>query len=140
MVSGTVRYVEGTGFIAVVTVRVNGFYGKSVEHEAIIDTGFSGSVSLLPEDVATLGLAPKATVESTLADGFTKIVSTYTVVVEWDGIPMLADVIADDDEPLIGMELLAGCNLSVDVTDGGKVEITRLVPLRVSVTEADTTG
>ncbi len=126
MVNGVVRYVTGEGHASFARVRVLGFSGQSVEYDAIIDTGFSGSVAILPEDVVTLGLLPSGSVETILADGSVRTVLTYSAAVEWDGIQIISEVIADDEVPLIGMEILTGYNLSIDVVDGGAVRITRL--------------
>lgn len=126
MVNGVVQYVTGEGYASFARVRVFGFSGQSIEYDAIIDTGFSGSVAILPEDVVTLGLLPSGSVETILADGSVRTVLTYSAPVEWYGVQIISEVIADDEVPLIGMEILTGYNLSVDVVDGGAVRITRL--------------
>jgi hypothetical protein len=46
--------------------------------------------------------------------------------VEWDGKPISVLIGQTDAEALVGMELLKGHELTVQVSEGGKVTITRL--------------
>lgn len=46
--------------------------------------------------------------------------------VEWDGESRPIDVLAPDIAPFLGMELLGGHQLRIDVVDGGAVRITPL--------------
>ncbi|MBC8142454.1 MAG: hypothetical protein H7Y38_13550 [Armatimonadetes bacterium] len=137
MISGFLREDSEKSKSPWVSVTVHGFNGRSVTHDALIDTGFSGTMSLLPADVATLGLSQSGVAPTTLADGSLILSTLYFASVEWDGIRVLTQVVADGDVPLVGMKLLAGYNLSVDVTDNGKVEIMRLVPLRYAAPPTD---
>lgn len=140
MISGFLREDAEKSKSPWVSVTIHGFNGQNVTHDALIDAGFSGTLSLLPGDVATLGLFQSGIADSTLADSSTVVSTLYFASIEWDSVRVLSQVMADGDVPLIGMELLTGYNLSIDVTNGGKVEITRLVPLRVAVTEPGATG
>lgn len=110
----------------VVTLTVRGFAGQEITVEAVVDTGFDGYLSLRPEDIDILKIPPLTDVESILADGSVRKVTLYTAVIEWDGIERLTPTAGGSAEPLIGMELLAGYNLSVDAVSGGAVRITRL--------------
>ena len=93
---------------------------------AVLDTGFSDYLSLTSEQVQTLNRLSSNQVSSTMADGTTRTALLYFASVEWDSIPTLIEVIGGDDVPLIGIALLQGYNLSVDVVDGGTVGIIRL--------------
>ena len=44
----------------------------------------------------------------------------------WDGIPRRVSVAAADADPLVGMALLEGYELTVQATDGGSVFIEEL--------------
>jgi predicted aspartyl protease len=61
-----------------------------------------------------------------LADGSISHFDIYAAEVEWDSTwrPVLASVLGE--EVLLGMRLLTGHRLSIDVVPGGDVEITVL--------------
>ena len=51
---------------------------------------------------------------------------SYGSAVLWDGQPRLVTVIEADTEPLLGMELLQGSRVILDVRDDGPVTIDAL--------------
>jgi len=110
---------------AVVQIRVRGPNGSELEVGAIIDTGFAGSLTL-PDTVAVaLGLLKRNRGSARLGDGTLRQFDLYSAEVDWDGWqPVLASAIGRD--PLIGMRLLAGHALRIDVKPGGAVEIAPL--------------
>ena len=89
----------------------------------MIDTDFTGFVTLPPSLVAELGLVFMGTSETTLADGSEVSFHAYDVTVLWKGQPR--DVLIDqaDTTPLVGMLLLDRHNLNIDVESGGRVLI-----------------
>jgi clan AA aspartic protease len=122
MISGTVR-----GFReAVVPLKLRGPGGAEVRVEAVIDTGFSGALTISPATVAALGLVRQSDVTVRLGDGTVRQLDVYDVEVEWDGAWLAALVTEIDGDPLIGMRLLAGHELRMAVVPGGVVEITPL--------------
>lgn len=94
---------------------------------AIIDTGFTGSLTLAFEIVDELSLSFIGNQRALLADGREIEVAVYSTRVVWDGSARRVSVLATDGAPLIGMSLLAGYALSVQVVDQGAV---RMTPLR----------
>ena len=120
MIKGTVKKH------AVIPLTVRGFNNQEMVIEAVIDTGFYAGISLTAEMVVFLNLAFAGDVPVQLADGTDLFVPTYTVIVEWDGIEKLVTVVGVDPQPLVGMELMNGYNLSVDVVDGGAVRLSRI--------------
>ncbi len=56
-----------------------------------------------------------------LADGSRILLDVYRAVVLWDGSERDIDVLAMGSEPLIGMSLLDGSDVRLQVTDGGLV-------------------
>lgn len=129
MIQGQVRLYsseyEESRLEAVIRLTVSGFGGQEIEADFIIDTGFSGHLSLRPDQVAALALLPKDLVAAIMADGSAHDVTLYDAVVRWDGVDVIVSVVGDDADPLIGMDLLRGFNLSIDVVEGGEVRITR---------------
>ena len=106
-----------------VVLVVQGPSGQANEIEAIIDTGFTGFLTVTPALATELGLALEGTSRATLADGSEVPSDVYDVAVLGDGQPkyILAD--AADTTPLVGMRMLDRHNLNVDVEDGGRVII-----------------
>ena len=91
--------------------------------DAVIDTGFTGALSL-PESVAhDLGLRSARAERVTLADGRSIRANVHAARVLWHGQPLDARVQSLGSYPLIGTALLANCRLTIDWWDGGKVII-----------------
>ena len=115
--------VVNSAYEAVIPLSLRGPAGQAQEVEAVVDTGFTGFVTLPPSLVAELGLVFMGTSEATLADGSEVSFDAYDVTVLWEGQPR--DVLIDeaDTTPLVGMLLLDSHNLNIDVEDGGRVVI-----------------
>lgn len=94
-----------------------------MEIEALIDTGFTGFLTLLPELVVELGLTRLGQKSMMLANGRRDIFDTYGATVRWDGEPRFVDADEADATPLIGMSMIEGHDLLVEVEDGGRVMI-----------------
>jgi clan AA aspartic protease len=93
---------------------------------AVIDSGFTGSLTLPPTLVVSLDLVWLTRQPGTLADGSTVLFDVYEAVVMWDGSPRKVEVEASETEPLLGMSLLAGHEITMPVVAGGSVTITSL--------------
>ena len=108
---------------AVVTLSLQGPAGHSLEVDAVVDTGFSRFLTLPPAMFAELGLGLTGVNRVILADGSEATLDVYGVTVLWDG--RTRDVVAyeSDTTPLVGMSLLGGHSLYVEVSDGGRVVI-----------------
>ena len=107
----------------VVTLTMQGPSGQSREIDALIDTGFTGFLTITPELVAELGLVLEGTGRATLANGSEVTFDVYDVAVLWDG--QLRYVLADavGTTPLVGMRLLDRHSLDIELVDGGRVVI-----------------
>ena len=115
--------VVNSAYEAVVTLAVQGPSGQTREIEAVIDTGFSGFLTVTPALVTELGLRYRSRGWATLADGSEVTFPSYGVAVLWDGQRRYIDADAADTTPLVGMRLLDGHSLHIDVEDGGRVVI-----------------
>lgn len=60
----------------------------------------------------------------TMADGRTVATTTHAATIRWDGMQRPILVLAMEAPPLLGMSLLHGHHLGMDVIDGGHVSIT----------------
>jgi predicted aspartyl protease len=101
--------------------------GEAVEIEAILDTGFNGSLTLPLVTIQALGLPVASSALATLADGSTQELATYRGVVLWEGETRPVTVIAANGNPLAGMSLYYGHDVFIAAVDGGLVRITRRV-------------
>lgn len=111
---------------AVVPVAVHGRGGRRVETEAAIDTGFTGDLTLPPHVVSELELPLAGSTVAILADGRTASLDWFEAAVEWHGELREAAVIRADGGVLLGMGLLEGSRVTLDVMEGGIVTIRRL--------------
>jgi clan AA aspartic protease len=111
-----------------IRLKVQGVTGLEQEIQAIIDTGYTASLTLPPRLIAALDLRWRSVDRGTLADGSECLFDVYEAAVLWDGImrPILVD--ESDVHPLIGMRLLRGFELKMQVRAHGKVAIKRLPP------------
>ncbi len=122
MITGRVN----SHYEAVIRLGVRGTRGNEQEIEAIIDTGFNGSLSLPSNLISILGLPFRRRGRALLADGGESIFDIYEGLVIWDGVPRRVAVDSAETDPLVGMGLLYGSELSIKVIDGGNVVINRL--------------
>ena len=91
--------------------------------DAVIDTGFSGFLTLPSALIASLNLAWLCRQQGLLADGSVQVFDVYTATVLWDGQSRIVEAERIDAVPLVGMEMLHGFELRVKVARGGSVAI-----------------
>ena len=108
---------------AVVPLSLRGPEGQAREVDAVIDTGYSGSLTLPPSLVAALGLPYVLSSRATLADDSEVGFSVHSVTALWDSRPRRIEADAVGSTPLIGMALMDDHSLYVEVKDGGRVAI-----------------
>lgn len=102
---------------------VRGPNGQETEIETVLDTGFTGFLTLPPAIVAALNLPFANAMPARLADGSRIMLSVHTVWITWDGVERDIDALAMGNEPLIGMSLLEGSDVFLQVKEGGLVTI-----------------
>jgi clan AA aspartic protease len=93
---------------------------------AVIDTGFTGFLTLPLTVINRLNLRLYSREEGTLGDGSTCIFDVYSGLVIWDGEYRYIDVNAAETDPLVGMSLLYGYQVKIDAIEGGTVTIQAL--------------
>ncbi len=108
---------------AVVSLRVRGPAGDATL-DVVIDTGFSGALTLPPAVVSALGLVLQSQSRAVLADGSVKLFDVFDAEVEWENSWRAILVSVVGTEALAGMRLLAGHELRVAVVPGGAVTVT----------------
>ena len=102
----------------------NGDKLKSIT--AVIDTGFTGFLSLPVSIVTELELSWSYRDRATLGDGSEVLFDIYDGMVIWGGQYREIEINAAETEPLIGMSMLRGYRLQVDTVQGGLVTIAEL--------------
>ncbi len=121
MITGVVQSREGR-----IRLKVRGPRKREQEIEAVIDTGYTASLAVPPALVALLGLRWKSSGRGILADGSECLFDVYVGTVVWDGKERRVLVDEVDTDPLVGMALLNGHELKMQVRSRGKVTIKRL--------------
>lgn len=100
--------------------------GKVFTQDAIVDTGFNGWLSLSPDLISKLGLKWKRRGRAILGDGSECVFNVYEAVVVWDDTLLTIPVDEADAEPLVGMSLMEGYQLTMQVFEGGQVELRKI--------------
>jgi clan AA aspartic protease len=106
---------------AIIRLKVRGPVGRPKKVEAVIDTGFDGCLSLPPALIASLRLPWRRRGCALLADGSQILFDVYEATVLWDGRSRRIPVDEADTTPLVGMALLKGSELNVQVRARGEV-------------------
>lgn len=123
MIQGEVN----ASYEAVVTLSLRGPEGQSQDIEAVVDTGYSGFLTLPPALVTKLELPFAYIGRALLANDDEVSFDVHDVTVLWDGRPRPIKADATGSTPLIGMLLLARHNLNIEVESGGRVVIQPMV-------------
>lgn len=90
---------------------------------AVIDTGYTGFLSLPREIIVALNLPWSGIDRGTLGDGSEVTFEVYAATVIWDGQYQNIPVNEAETDPLIGMSLLYGYDLQIRAVEGGIVTI-----------------
>lgn len=122
MITGTVN----ANLEATVPLSVVGTRSRQRQVEAVIDTGFTGHLTLPPSVIAALQLTWLGREQGVLADGSVDFFDVYRATVIWNGQPRAVEVDAVNAEPLVGMTLLERHSLQIEVVRGGAVSIKSL--------------
>ena len=117
-------YVNSNCEAVISLVISNGTKLKSIK--ALIDTGFTGFLSLPTAIIAELELPWSYRDRGTLGDGSETLFDIYDATVIWDGRYREIEINAAETDPLIGMSLLFGYRLQIDAIQGGLVNISAL--------------
>jgi len=106
-----------------VNVSILDDFGIAHSVEFILDTGFSGHLTLPPDVIDRLGLYYSGQRAVTMADGFAHNVDVFTarVLLHEHWRPVF--VIRLNSLPLLGMRALLGCRLSMNVYAGGRAVV-----------------
>jgi clan AA aspartic protease len=111
---------------AIIQIALIGDNQKRRGVRAVIDTGFTGGLTLPFDVIAELELTWYTQQEGILGDGSRQIFDVYRGTVIWDGQLQSVEVNASETTPLVGMSLLEGYELRIQAIQGGTVRISTL--------------
>ncbi len=109
-----------------ITLAVAGPTNRKVEVEAVIDTGFTDYLTLGRDTVTHLGLRFRESMVYELVNNEFEMLDLYECRVLWDGHWRRVLASAAEGGSLVGMGLMKGFHLGIDIVDGGRVELRRL--------------
>ena len=108
---------------AVIQLEVDGSEQKREIVDFVIDTGFNGNLILPGDLVERLNLQLAGKRRATLGDGNTVLLDVCIASVLWYKERREVLALRADGGPLIGMSLLHGNRLNMEVVNGGEVTI-----------------
>lgn len=121
MITGVVQNHQ-----AVVPLVLHDDSGYQFTLDFVLDTGFDGQLTLTPSATAPLSLSLEYPVLAEMADGSMTFLDAVAVFVHWDGLDRKVRALVSSGDTLIGMSLLDGHDVHLEVTDGGLVSIEPL--------------
>jgi clan AA aspartic protease len=110
----------------VIALRIRSMKGIEIDMDAVVDTGFSGFLTLPTQTVSTLGLSRYSVSSAMLADGTVRHFDLFQAEVLWNNTWRRVLVTALGTEVLAGMQLLEGHELRVVARVNGPVSISLL--------------
>ena len=122
MISGTVNVNRE----AMIQIAVVGDNKQLRSVRAIIDTGFTGDLTLSKAIINELELPIRGIQEVILGDGSLQNFEMCAGAVIWDGQMKRVEINAAETDSLIGMGLLENYKLEIEGRPGGEVRITSL--------------
>ena len=115
--------VMNAAYEAVVSLSLQGAERRTQEIEAVVDTGYTGFLTLPPALVGELELPFAYVGRAFLANDDEVEFDVHDVTVLWDGQSRRIRAAATGSTPLLGMLLLDGHDLNIQVRDDGRVVI-----------------
>ena len=109
-----------------VPVEIRDNNGQFQTIEVVVDTGFNGYLALPTAMISRLGLEPGIPINVTLGTGTREQVNTRIgqVLLHENLYPV--SVLESEGNPLLGMQLLVGSQLNIQVRPGGEVVIEEM--------------
>lgn len=111
---------------AVISLQLQGTSGQVNPEEALVDTGFDGFLTLPLQRIVSLGFPYEGTIKAVLGDGRETALDMFSGTIVWNGQERSVVVLAAEGSALVGMALLSGSRVTLEVEDGGLVTIEAL--------------
>ena len=97
--------------------------GRTLSVDFVVDTGFTGELTLPVSAVTALGLRFKQQTPTSLADDSSLLLDVHEAVILWNGEERRVEVIATGKRPLLGTALLEDTELVMQFREGGLVTV-----------------
>lgn len=94
--------------------------------DSVLDTGYTGFLTLPPAVITALELTWLGSEEGTLGDGSLHNFDVYSAQIIWDGTFRTIKVNESDTQSLLGVGLLYGYEVCIETIAGGSVKIMNL--------------
>jgi len=120
------RGVVLDGDEARIVLRLRGCHGATEEVEAVIDTGFTDEMTAESAMIDRLDLTYRHLGRYVLADGRVATARIYQGEILWNAEWREVTVVQTESDCLVGMRLLRGHRLTIDVIDGGDITVEAL--------------
>ena len=111
---------------AIVDLAIAGSDGTLHKIGALINTGFTGWLTLPPSLIAAIGLSWREVNRAVVADGRAVLFDVYDATVEWDGEMVPVKVHELDAFPLVGNRLLRGFELVLPISEAATFSLRRI--------------
>ena len=128
MLRGRVERNAGGGLEPWVTISVADANGAPHQIDVIVDTAFTGCLTLPEAVVSRLGLIRLGQHEATVASGVVESFDYHAARMVWHGQLRRVEVFESIDQFLLGTELLEGSRVVIDTWEGGDVIIEEVSP------------
>lgn len=112
---------------AIIPISIRDSIGQILTLDAIIDTGFSDHLTLPFATITALQLTYSTTETYSLGNNSQVSIDLYHATVAWDGNERDILVLSTEANPLLGMSLLKGFRVIIDVVDGGNIRIEKCI-------------
>lgn len=94
--------------------------------EFVVDTGFTGDLTLPIAAIERMGLAYIESIPASLANDDEVELPVYSATIVWEGAEREVRVLGTGKRPLLGTALLAGCELLAQFAENGLVTVDAL--------------
>lgn len=108
------------------SIAASGPDGRIHSLEAVIDTRFNGYLTLPHQLVASLDYPWIKSHPVILGDGNEQLCDVYEAEIVWYGGLIKIEVESAEVQPLVGMALMRGYGLHIEVIEGGAVGLEAL--------------
>ena len=109
---------------AIVQLALKGSENRLRSVRSVVDTGYTGYLMLPQSMITELAWQCIGTQKGVLGDGSVKNFDVYLGTIIWDGGIQEITVNASESEALIGMSLLDGYKIEIEVSLGGEVRLS----------------
>ena len=94
--------------------------------EFVVDTGFTGFLTLSPKAITAMGLSFLYRIPADLADASTVELDVYDAPIIWNGVERHVPLLAIGQRPLLGTAFLKDCEVTIQFVENGLVMIKEM--------------